>query len=464
MNKRRRVILLEFNELCPPLLDRWMQQGELPNFRKFFECSQVFTTEADEQSPVNLEPWIQWYSIHTGLPYAEHRVFHLTDGPKAGHEDIWDLATRSGRIVWNCGSMNAKRPPAAGAMFLPDPWCTSEKTQPAELDKYQRFVASAVQERSNTDKPLTRSDYASFLAFMVTHGLRAKTVAAVLAQVLDEWKSNGDAGWKRASMLDRLQFDVFRHYFRANRPDFCTFFLNSTAHYQHSYWRHMEPEIFTAKPPPRELARHKDAILFGYQRMDELLADFFDLEDEDTLLILATALSQQPYLKNEAVGGQHFFRPRNVAALLGSLGIEYEELQPVMAHQYLLRLSDGRAKEDAATKLRNVTFKGNELFDFSEADTRSIYFGCDIKSAVPEDATIEIAGQRSPFFAVMYQIEEIKSGCHHPDGVLWIKTGHHRRFPSRVSILDIFPTLVDLLQIEGSSTTRRGRSLVSQIS
>jgi hypothetical protein len=32
---------------------------------------------------------MQWYSIHPGLPYDEHKVFDLTDGPKADHPDIW---------------------------------------------------------------------------------------------------------------------------------------------------------------------------------------------------------------------------------------------------------------------------------------------------------------------------------------------------------------------------------------
>ena len=62
------LILLEFNELCPPLLTRWMAEGRLPNFKRFHDASAVFITEADERAAPNLEPWIQWYSVHTGLP------------------------------------------------------------------------------------------------------------------------------------------------------------------------------------------------------------------------------------------------------------------------------------------------------------------------------------------------------------------------------------------------------------
>jgi hypothetical protein len=27
-----KILVLEFNEICPPLLERWMQEGKLPHF------------------------------------------------------------------------------------------------------------------------------------------------------------------------------------------------------------------------------------------------------------------------------------------------------------------------------------------------------------------------------------------------------------------------------------------------
>ena len=69
-----RVLLLEFNELVPHLLDRFIEQGELPNFQRFYRESAVFTTMSDETEAPNLEPWIQWYSLHTGLPFREHKI------------------------------------------------------------------------------------------------------------------------------------------------------------------------------------------------------------------------------------------------------------------------------------------------------------------------------------------------------------------------------------------------------
>ena len=43
-----RLILIEFNELCPSLLDRFMERDWLPNFRRFHNSSEVYTTDAGE--------------------------------------------------------------------------------------------------------------------------------------------------------------------------------------------------------------------------------------------------------------------------------------------------------------------------------------------------------------------------------------------------------------------------------
>ena len=77
-----RVILLEFNELSPRLMERFISEGKLPSFECFYGESRVFTTESDANAP-NLEPWIQWITVHTGMPYREHKVSNLGDAAMA---------------------------------------------------------------------------------------------------------------------------------------------------------------------------------------------------------------------------------------------------------------------------------------------------------------------------------------------------------------------------------------------
>ena len=113
----RPILSLELNELCAPLLDRWMADGSLPNFRKLHGRSQVFETLADTDSPEQLEPWIQWYSIHTGLAFDQHHVFRLTDGRGAKHRDIWQTVSDTGAAVMNFASMNARPFAKPGSLY-----------------------------------------------------------------------------------------------------------------------------------------------------------------------------------------------------------------------------------------------------------------------------------------------------------------------------------------------------------
>jgi hypothetical protein len=73
------VILIEFNELCPSLMGRFLGARKLPNFQRLHDQAQVYVTDAEEEAP-NLEPWIQWVTVHSGMSYREHQVFHLADG------------------------------------------------------------------------------------------------------------------------------------------------------------------------------------------------------------------------------------------------------------------------------------------------------------------------------------------------------------------------------------------------
>jgi hypothetical protein len=45
------VLLLEFTELTPSLMERFVSEGRLPNFKILHDESEVYTTEAVEKYP-----------------------------------------------------------------------------------------------------------------------------------------------------------------------------------------------------------------------------------------------------------------------------------------------------------------------------------------------------------------------------------------------------------------------------
>lgn len=53
-----RVVMLEFNELTPRLMDRFIAAGQLPNFAKMQKASVTYLSDAQEAGPY-LAPCIQ---------------------------------------------------------------------------------------------------------------------------------------------------------------------------------------------------------------------------------------------------------------------------------------------------------------------------------------------------------------------------------------------------------------------
>ena len=102
-----KVLLVEFNELTPALMDRFIAEGRLPNFARMRRESLVYTTHAEEREP-DLEPWIQWVTVHSGLPYREHRVFHLGQGHDLTARRVWDVGAAPGPRQPVSGSIKAK--------------------------------------------------------------------------------------------------------------------------------------------------------------------------------------------------------------------------------------------------------------------------------------------------------------------------------------------------------------------
>jgi hypothetical protein len=443
-----RLIVLEFNELTPSLVTRFMQAGQLPSFSKLFSESHTFISDAEEHAP-NLEPWIQWVTVQTGLSFAEHGVFDLGDGHKLTAPRVWDLASDVGRKVWVCGSMNAGRRGPVKGYILPDPWSVGFEPYPArEFDAYFKFVSSHVQEYTRDQVPLSRADQLDFMRFMARRGLSMRTVSTILLQLARE--RSGRNRWKRATILDRLQWDLFRWYYRDFQPDYATFFLNSTAHFQHFYWRNMDPESFVAKPSRDDQAEHGEAILYGYQQMDQLIKECLELAGVDVTVMLCTGLSQQPCLTYEGTGGKKEYRMNDPDALLRFVGVtEPYRYEPVMAEQFWLRFNSDAAAADAERRLAGLSI-GDKPAMFTKLQSSEVFGGCSAITELPEGTVLTSCanGASSSFYDLFYRVDATKSGMHHPDGIWWIRTPQRKHQEhGRVSLRQVAPTILSILGV-----------------
>jgi hypothetical protein len=442
----QRVFLIEFNELSPALLDRFIAAGDLPNFSAFRATSDVFTTDAGELEPT-LVPWIQWPSIHTGLSYAEHKIFNLGDAGKCNAPTVESVLSDSGVPVGIFGSMNI--PPRGIRGFrLPDPWDKTARPQPDSLQPYYVATAGQVKESSHHGRLSTR-DMMNLGVFYLRHGFRASTALAVARQLAGERRDHG-VKWRRAALFDQVQYDVFRTYARSHDVRFASFFSNSTAHYQHLYWRNMEPKKFHEPPNATDHPSLQDAVRYGYRGMDRLIGQFV-ADFPDALLVFVTALSQEPYT------GPVFrnYRPISFEALLDFLNINDARIAPVMSEEFHVDCRDDAAAAEAERALLALEVDGTRVF-LTRRDGAGVFTGCAyLDPQMMEREVIDTrTGARRRFSDLLYMVDGFRSGHHHPEGALWIRTGNGHVHERPVSILDIAPTVLALFGIEAPAGMR----------
>jgi len=443
-----RMIVLELNELTPSLMRRFMSEGKLPHFSRLYHEAEIYTTTAEEQPP-HLDPWIQWVTVHTGLNFRDHGLERLNEGHKLEVPRVWDLLSNAGRRAWVCGSMNVGDARPAGSCVMPDPWTTIVRPHPRSLEPYFTFVQRQVMEHTSDRAPSDPRALLRFLWFMASHGLSRDTVAAIARQLAEE--RSGTGRWKRAALLDKVQFDVFAWYYRKIRPHFATFFVNSTAHYQHLHWREMDPDAFTAQPSEAQRREYRDAIEYGYREMDELVARVLAMADSRTTIVMATALSQQPCLMFEEHGGKFFYRPVDFGRLTSFAGVrDRYTVSPVMAHQFHLYFDAEEAAERAAERLTRVRYQDRQALAVGRNGS-GIFVGCRIYEPLPRDARLTLApgADDVSFFELFYQVDGVKSGMHHPDGMLWIRTParRHAVYAKHVPLAAVAPTILEHFRV-----------------
>src|SRR5262245_32449623 len=81
------VLVMELNGLSPPIIDKMMAAGELPNFKRLHAKSDVHVTWTDDE---DLEPWVQWVTLHTGKTQTVHGAKELDEGYRVDLPRVWD--------------------------------------------------------------------------------------------------------------------------------------------------------------------------------------------------------------------------------------------------------------------------------------------------------------------------------------------------------------------------------------
>ena len=447
--------MLELNELTTRLVREFVASGYLPNFEKLYRQSYIYNTDAGE-SGLNLNPWIQWFTVHSGLPFEEHQVYLLGEGYSNDIPTLGNIISDSGFTVALFGSMNVGFKNPLNGLAKPDAWADGVNAYPDTLEPFRKFVQSQVQEHTNPEFKPSLKNYIEFGSFMIRHGLSSGTVIGIIKQLIAE-KFTGDT-WKRPFVLDALQWNTFSHLYSKHKPEFATFFSNSVAHTQHTHWREFEPDPFDVKPSQEDVRKYGDAIRKAYIANDRLIGNALSLVDSETTLIFCTALSQRPALEWESEGGKMFYRPYDIDGFCRFLGIESEiTCRPVMAEEFWIEFKSDKDLELGLAILEGAKL-GNERLMKTYPREGGIYSGCRLHMPIADDAQIVTHdGRSAPVRSHLYKSQDVKSGMHDRSGMLWISLPNreHKVLDANpVPLETIAPTILTLLEIAPLSSMR----------
>jgi len=424
----KHVIALELNEIDFDLLRRYVADGSLPTFEALLARHDVVETVAEAEYS-HLEPWIQWVTVHTGLTFAQHKVFRLGDISTNESPQIWEiLEQRHNLRVGAISPMNACNRLRKALFFVPDPWTRTHTTGTWDLRSLTAAIVQAVND--NAQGKITLGSYLRLAAGAVAN-MRRENWRAYRALVAESRSHK----WKKAVLLDLLLSDTFIRHCKATSPDYASLFLNAGAHVQHHYMfssRHYNGPL---RNPDWYVPKGADPVGDVYRAYDRILANILRAFPHARLLV-CTGLSQTP---NDRV--IYYYRPRRHAELLRLLGItDFTDVQPRMSRDFLVLFSAEDAAASAAQTLES--YRAPDNTPVFSVENRGTSLFCMLSYTAPMDKRFAVSGSGRTIerFADHVSHVSIENAIHRSVGY-FIDTGVAKGEAlqsSRIPLTDVF--------------------------
>lgn len=457
----RRVLLLELNEITWTLMDPMIAAGKLPNLGRLREQG-TWSSPRSVDEPPHLDPWITWVTVHTGVSREVHGATILEqDSQTITARRTWDYAVDAGKTVGVFGSIGAYPPRPVPGFIVPGPFAPGPETYPEYLAPVQRLNRVGTQIHNKLAGEMGLWEMAKDgIALMREFGLSASTAIRIAAQLAEE-RVRKHIKWKRVCLQPLANFDLFASLYHRYRPEFATWHTNHVAHYMHHYWKAHDDSGFPTPVTAEDRERFGGAIEYGYRIADELVGKFVDLVDDDTIIVVASSMGQQPYVSDTYVDGRVLVAFKDIRQVLDIVGADATaEVNAIMAPQWNITIRDPARRKHTFEALE----RAQREVDGVRQEALSLTETGDTITINPKGLTRRVDGVRYYFpgapgdraggfaFDDLFAIhaETNKQGMHHPVGslVIWGKGIAAGRHVADTTNLDLAPTLLTLLGVE----------------
>jgi hypothetical protein len=441
MNKNhqpQRLILLELNEINFDLVKIYLSKfpTRFPGFEKLIASKGIHTSS--EEVYEELEPWIQWASVHTGKSFAEHKMFRLGDVVESKVPQFFEQLEIAGVSVGGISPMNAENRLKSPAYFIPDPWTKT----PADDSWWGRQLGAAVAQavNDNSQSKISRKSALCILLGLVRFArFRHYPLYLKLAG------QSINASWRRALVLDVFLNDIHTTLFNTKKPQFSTLFLNAGAHIQHHYF-HNSPYISLDsgfKNPSWYVSPKLDPFCEMLEVYDPIIKEYLARNDYE--LIVATGLSQRPYDQIK-----YYYRLKDHANFLRKIGINFLEIQPRMTRDFLITFvsTDEAAKAQSILNCLRIEEKSKPLFGEIENRGDQLFVTLTYPDEIVESDTVRLGPIKIDMLQEVAFVA-LKNGMHQSKGFAFFTPGIARLSPKNDShVKDLYWTVLNYFNVE----------------
>jgi len=429
-----RLILVELNEINFDLVKYYLKNKiSLPGFKKLIDQGIIETYAESEYK--NLEPWIQWPSVHTGKKYNEHKVFRLGDFINSNEEQFFEKVEKAGYKVGAISPMNASNKLLNPSYFIPDPWTKTNSDSSFFSRIITKAISQAVNDNSQSKIKLSTVFNLSLAFIFLVHP------GKYFSMIKYAWSALRSP-WKKALFLDKFLFEIHKTLFKKSDVNFSTIFLNAGAHIQHHYFFN-SPYVDSSKlkNPSWYISEEIDPILEMLKVYDVFIDDLLIIPD--TEIIISTGLSQKPYDKVK-----FYYRLRDHNAFLKSLEIVFKRVTPRMTRDFLIEFNSIENALIAQEILESILVNNKEPL-FGEVDNRGkeLFVVLTHPDEINESCFITFRNKKMPL-KYLVSFVAIKNGEHQSKGYGYFSKGIKNIAPDTNShVSKIHNSVLDFFEI-----------------
>lgn len=432
----KKITLIQLNELDFAVVQRYLDRGEsLPAFESIVPHLLQTTSEHTYDE---LEPWIQWPSIYTGLTARDHGIFRLGDCVLSEHRQIFELLEESGVLVGAVAPMNARNELEAPAFFLPDPWTDTD----SDKSMFSRLVTRALRQVVN-DNAGGRIRVSSFLILAIASlvGVRFGLKLRIL-KLMAKVKTKP---WYKALILDQLLAAWHEWLVESRRPGFSSVFLNAGAHIQHHYF--LSCDVIDRKRnanPSWYITEDEDPILDMLKVYDPIIGDALQSGRD---IILVTGLCQRPCEEPT-----FYYRLSDHEEFLRELGIDGARVSPRMTRDFLISFDNPVQASAAATILESLVDADDTAY-FGVIENRGEQLFCTLTYPKQiRDEAISVGGKKIRIGNYV-DFVAIKNGEHTGTGFLYCSPGVSSSFADLDHVKNVQKVILENYGVSSAALT-----------